>query len=151
MDRLNRLNAVVNEVAEERAQRFAGRNLEVCVPLLIGVKKLAFSLSFLASMVPFPVSNNAIAARAYIIRHTHYILVGALRGHKSKGCSRDRNCIRANQTQQAGVNFLYLYCFTKHKLQCVIVSMCEVLCLQETPKLDESVACRSSSMQTARH
>ncbi len=31
LDRLNRLNAVVNEVAEERAQRFAGRNLEVLV------------------------------------------------------------------------------------------------------------------------
>eukprot|EP00466_Bigelowiella_natans_P000171 jgi/Bigna1/56990/fgenesh1_pm.1_\ len=30
-DRLNRLNAVVNEVAEERAQRFAGRELEVLV------------------------------------------------------------------------------------------------------------------------
>ena len=29
LDRLNRLNAVVNEVAEERAQRFAGRELEV--------------------------------------------------------------------------------------------------------------------------
>ncbi len=29
LDRLNRLNAVVNEVAEERAQRFAGRKLEV--------------------------------------------------------------------------------------------------------------------------
>ena len=29
LDRLNRLNAVVNEVAEERAQRFAGRQLEV--------------------------------------------------------------------------------------------------------------------------
>jgi hypothetical protein len=29
MDRLNRLNRVVNEVAEERAQRFAGRDLEV--------------------------------------------------------------------------------------------------------------------------
>lgn len=28
-DRLNRLNAVVNRVAEERAQRFAGRDLEV--------------------------------------------------------------------------------------------------------------------------
>lgn len=28
-DRLNRLNAVVNEVAEERAQRFLGRDLEV--------------------------------------------------------------------------------------------------------------------------
>ena len=28
-DRLNRLNAVVNEVAEERAQRFIGRPLEV--------------------------------------------------------------------------------------------------------------------------
>jgi tRNA-2-methylthio-N6-dimethylallyladenosine synthase len=31
MDRLNRLNRVVNEVAEERAQRFAGRELEVLV------------------------------------------------------------------------------------------------------------------------
>lgn len=30
-DRLNRLNAVVNRVAEERAQRFAGRDLEVLV------------------------------------------------------------------------------------------------------------------------
>lgn len=30
-DRLNRLNAVVNAVAEERAQRFAGRTLEVLV------------------------------------------------------------------------------------------------------------------------
>ena len=30
-DRLNRLNAVVNEVAEERAQRFAGREMEVLV------------------------------------------------------------------------------------------------------------------------
>eukprot|EP00468_Gymnochlora_sp_CCMP2014_P009476 CAMPEP_0167754052 /NCGR_PEP_ID=MMETSP0110_2-20121227/8056_1 /TAXON_ID=629695 /ORGANISM="Gymnochlora sp., Strain CCMP2014" /LENGTH=460 /DNA_ID=CAMNT_0007639889 /DNA_START=437 /DNA_END=1819 /DNA_ORIENTATION=+ len=30
-DRLNRLNRVVNEVAEERAQRFAGRELEVLV------------------------------------------------------------------------------------------------------------------------
>ncbi|CAD7695204.1 unnamed protein product [Ostreobium quekettii] len=30
-DRLNRLNAVVNEVAEARAQRFAGRELEVLV------------------------------------------------------------------------------------------------------------------------
>lgn len=30
-DRLNRLNAVVNRVAEERAQRFAGRNLQVLV------------------------------------------------------------------------------------------------------------------------
>lgn len=30
-DRLNRLNAVVNEIAEERAQRFAGRTLEVLV------------------------------------------------------------------------------------------------------------------------
>ena len=29
LDRLNRLNAVVNEVAEERAQRFLGRALEV--------------------------------------------------------------------------------------------------------------------------
>ena len=29
MDRLNRLNRVVNEVAEERAQRFADRDLEV--------------------------------------------------------------------------------------------------------------------------
>lgn len=28
-DRLNRLNAVVNEVVEERAQRFRGCNLEV--------------------------------------------------------------------------------------------------------------------------
>ena len=28
-DRLNRLNAVVNEVVEERAQRFKGSNLEV--------------------------------------------------------------------------------------------------------------------------
>lgn len=28
-DRLNRLNAVVNRVAEERAQRFADRDLEV--------------------------------------------------------------------------------------------------------------------------
>ena len=31
LDRLNRLNAVVNEVAEERAQRFLGRDLEVRV------------------------------------------------------------------------------------------------------------------------
>ncbi|KAK9824523.1 hypothetical protein WJX72_011085 [[Myrmecia] bisecta] len=31
MDRLNRLNRVVNEVAEERAQRFVGRHLEVLV------------------------------------------------------------------------------------------------------------------------
>ena len=31
MDRLARLNAVVNEVAEERAQRFKGRTLEVLV------------------------------------------------------------------------------------------------------------------------
>lgn len=30
-DRLNRLNAVVNEVATERAQRFLGRTLEVLV------------------------------------------------------------------------------------------------------------------------
>ena len=30
-DRLNRLTAVVNRVAEERAQRFAGRDLEVLV------------------------------------------------------------------------------------------------------------------------
>lgn len=30
-DRLNRLNRVVNRVAEERAQRFAGRDLEVLV------------------------------------------------------------------------------------------------------------------------
>lgn len=30
-DRLNRLNAVVNEIAEERAQRFGGRVLEVLV------------------------------------------------------------------------------------------------------------------------
>lgn len=30
-DRLNRLNAVVNEIAEERAQRFMGRTLEVLV------------------------------------------------------------------------------------------------------------------------
>lgn len=30
-DRLNRLNAVVNRVAEERAQRFAGRDLQVLV------------------------------------------------------------------------------------------------------------------------
>jgi tRNA A37 methylthiotransferase MiaB len=30
-DRLNRLNAVVNRVAEERAQRFAGRQVEVLV------------------------------------------------------------------------------------------------------------------------
>lgn len=30
-DRLNRLNAVVNEIAEERAQRFAEQNLEVLV------------------------------------------------------------------------------------------------------------------------
>jgi tRNA-2-methylthio-N6-dimethylallyladenosine synthase len=30
-DRLNRLNAVVNRVAEERAQRFLGRDLEVLV------------------------------------------------------------------------------------------------------------------------
>lgn len=29
MDRLNRLNAVVNRVAEERAQRFAHRTMEV--------------------------------------------------------------------------------------------------------------------------
>ena len=29
MDRLNRLNAVVNAVVEERAQRFANRDLEV--------------------------------------------------------------------------------------------------------------------------
>jgi hypothetical protein len=34
MDRLNRLNRVVNEVAEERAQRFAGRELEVHFSLL---------------------------------------------------------------------------------------------------------------------
>ena len=32
LDRLNRLNAVVNEVAEERAQRFLGRDLEVRFP-----------------------------------------------------------------------------------------------------------------------
>ena len=30
-DRLNRLNAVVNKIAEQRAQRFAGRELEVLV------------------------------------------------------------------------------------------------------------------------
>ena len=30
-DRLNRLNAVVNRVAEERAQRFLGRDLEILV------------------------------------------------------------------------------------------------------------------------
>ena len=30
-DRLQRLNAVVNRVAEERAQRFLGRELEVLV------------------------------------------------------------------------------------------------------------------------
>lgn len=29
MDRLNRLNAIVNEIAEERAQRFKGKVLEV--------------------------------------------------------------------------------------------------------------------------
>lgn len=29
MDRLNRLNLVVNEIVEERAQRFANRDLEV--------------------------------------------------------------------------------------------------------------------------
>jgi tRNA A37 methylthiotransferase MiaB len=34
MDRLNRLNRVVNEVAEERAQRFAGQELEVHFSLL---------------------------------------------------------------------------------------------------------------------
>ena len=42
LDRLNRLNRIVNDVAEERAQRFIGRPLEVCdlapaafVPLMI--------------------------------------------------------------------------------------------------------------------
>lgn len=30
-DRLNRLNRVVNQVAEERAQRFLDRDLEVCL------------------------------------------------------------------------------------------------------------------------
>lgn len=37
MDRLNRLNRVVNEVAEERAQRFAGRDLEVGTPLSLTI------------------------------------------------------------------------------------------------------------------
>jgi hypothetical protein len=37
-DRLNRLNRVVNEVAEERAQRFLGRDLEVRRPFTVLVQ-----------------------------------------------------------------------------------------------------------------
>ncbi len=121
MDRLNRLNAVVNEVAEERAQRFAGRHLEVHTPLLIGVTNFACSLCFLASIVPCHVSTPVLR----LLLTSFATHIGALRGHESKGSIRNRNCVWANRTQQAGANFLYLHLcvarFTAATLVCACV------------------------------
>ncbi len=51
-DRLVRLNAVVNEIAEERAQRFLGRTLEVRLVVLVAEDFGVFVLAQANSVQP---------------------------------------------------------------------------------------------------
>ena len=69
-DRLNRLNAVVNEVAEARAQRFAGRTLEVLVegPDPKGAPGRAYGRSRHNKVVHFGGDGDALAGETVMVR-----------------------------------------------------------------------------------
>jgi hypothetical protein len=99
MDRLNRLNRVVNEVAEERAQRFAGRDLEV--------HSNHPSAICACSSEPFTCSRirqqRLLLSQMLCSEWTFLLGAGARGGSESTGRGRHWHCLRPLTAQQAGV------------------------------------------------